>query len=117
MPAPPPDFEELPSALHFAHEIVRAYRLEGRETALLLIENSSLGDRSERALAWAFMTALHADLETGWQYSRIERELGEALTDAARRLLEADPEDYELALSTLAHGIGLSSSADLKADK
>ncbi len=106
-----PTYTDLPPELDLANRVARAYRLEGAAGARQELRNRSTRDGKGKAVAWALTRALGGE-EDAWKYSHTEKELGEALKDAAKHLLEADPDTYHDALSTLSNGAGLGQPPD-----
>jgi len=101
-----PEYGEMPSDWEFADGVARAYRTGGKSEAIRAVEK---GKDASKALAWAFLLALNAAEGKDWMFTRIEKDLGQALREIALELLNVPPAEYHSVLSRLLSAAGSSS--------
>ncbi len=102
-----PEYSSLPKDWEFADGVARSYRTGGKEEALKVADKHK---NVSKALAWAFLRAIDASAGKEWMFNEIERELGNAVKEQARGLLQAESTDYHKALSELMRAVGSSST-------
>lgn len=101
-----PHYESLGKHATFVDKIIRVYKSKGNEVALRLTSLSGTEDTHFRSIGLAFRIALG---ETGieWQYTRTEIDLAKHLAAAARTLLEAQGDEYDILLRQFLRNAGV----------
>ncbi len=101
-----PQYGKLPMVARFADRVARAYRTEGTDGALKVVEKERGSEKRIKPVAYAFLLALGKEASKKWQYDRTDIDFAQFLQDKAKDLLEAEPEDYHEALQALLSATG-----------
>lgn len=95
-----PQFSSLPPFATYLDRVARIYKTFGEQSALQEIRKRPENPKG-KSLAYAFLLTLGKGTDTKWQYSKEEIEYGEYLQSYARKLLDAEPENYIKTLQEL----------------
>ncbi len=100
-----PRYENLPPLANLADTIARGYKTLGKKEAVKII--SSVGNNTkEKSVAYAFLFAMDQGQDMSWKYSPVEKELGEHLQGYAKKLLNAQSQNYHDVLQDLVFATG-----------
>ena len=102
-----PSYDSLSPLAGFADTITRAYKTFGEKKALTEIKNHPDTPKG-KSIAYAFLLAFGKGAEVKWKYSKEEIDYGEFLKNHARKLLDANPEQYSIVLQELLTACGSS---------
>jgi hypothetical protein len=100
-----PRFEGPSPVAHFADEVGRVYKSKGPQEAERHIERFRTGDSKTSLIAAALLFALNQEGKR-WQFSKEEAEFANYIKPAAKRFLEASPDEYAAALQALISSTG-----------
>lgn len=98
-----PEIEEKEIA-NFIDNIARTYKLYGKEGLLKEIKGRKMNVK-ERAISYAFIFSLGIKSEE-WKYSKMEKDFGIHLSSYAKRLINAEGEDYKKILEEFVREVG-----------
>ena len=101
-----PEYGRLPMVARFSDKVARAYRTEGTDGALKVVEKERGSEKRIKPVAYAFLLTLGKEASKKWQYDKTEIDFAQFLRDKAKDLLEAEPEDYHDALQGLLSATG-----------
>jgi hypothetical protein len=104
-----PTYAQLGTEAAFVDSAGRAYRTQGGPGAERTVLSSLPREGKERGIAWGILHALGRSEPHRWQFSDTERQFGEALSEKARRFLDAPPDGYHAALGELLGAAGVAS--------
>lgn len=96
-----PSYRDLVPEAALADRLARLMRTSGAPEVERSIARESPPEGKVRGLAWAFLLALGKEGQQAWRFSDTEKEFGEALAPAARKLLHAPAKGYHEALNAL----------------
>jgi len=100
-----PRYENLPPLAGLADAIARAYKTLGKKEAIKII--SSAGNKiKDKSVAYSFLLAMDQGQDLSWKYSPVEKELGQHLQVYAKKLLNAQSQNYHDALQELIFATG-----------
>lgn len=100
-----PHYENLPPLARLADTIARGYKTRGKKEVVKII--SSAGNNTkEKSVAYAFLLAMDQGQDMSWKYSPIEKELGQHIQGHAKKLLNAQAQNYHDALQDLVFATG-----------
>ncbi len=102
-----PDYDRLGEAAEFCDAVARTYLVNGVKEAVKTVDSWPSKNEHIKAIAYAFLIAMHAEKGKEWQYTQTERELGNALGDISRRLLVSKGDEYHRALVELLKYAGI----------
>ncbi len=88
----------------FADMLARIYKTEGKEGIIQKLRAEKM-DVKEKSVAYAFLFALGVRGEE-WKYSKMEKDFGKHLAGYAKKLMEAEREEYKNALEDLVKEAG-----------
>lgn len=89
-----PDFKKLPPKAKFAHEVVKRFKTEGKNSALQYINDTEMNNTKMKSVAFGFLEALGEGDSRRWKYDDSEVESGEFMAETVEDLIDADGEDY-----------------------
>ncbi|MCI4366637.1 MAG: hypothetical protein L3K08_02675, partial [Thermoplasmata archaeon] len=104
-----PTYAQLGTEAAFVDSAGRAYRTQGGPGAERTVLSTLPREGKERGIAWGILHALGRSEAHRWQFSDTERQFGEALSEKARRFLDAPPDGYHAALGELLGAAGVAS--------
>ena|GEM_PF-6182263 len=109
----PPEFPgvKAPHA-RLAHEIVLAYRTEGKSGALRRIFGVHGEDIKTSALLCGFLFALGEEKNV-WRFDNESQRMGKVLSSRIRRLLDAEKDEYFSILAYVLRDLALDDEADM----
>ncbi|MDE1837809.1 MAG: hypothetical protein KGJ23_14495 [Euryarchaeota archaeon] len=96
-----PTYRALVPEAELADRLARLLRTAGAAEVERRISRESPPEGKVRGMAWAFLLALGKETSQAWRFSDTEKEFGQALAPAARRLLDAPASGYHEALNAL----------------
>ncbi|MCG7845017.1 MAG: hypothetical protein MIO90_06265 [Methanomassiliicoccales archaeon] len=105
-----PDLTQLGPLGQLADSLARAYKVDGAQAMLRLIERSDKEHRS-RAICFAFLEAVGEGPSRKWQFSNEEREYGAHLSSMAKAMVASCGEEYHQALLGLLRDSGSGETA------
>ncbi|MBC7081637.1 MAG: hypothetical protein H5T44_05290 [Thermoplasmatales archaeon] len=95
---------EAKEIANFIDNIARAYKLYGKEGLLREIKARKMNVK-EKAISYAFIFSLDIKSEE-WKYSRMEKDFGIHLSSYAKRLIDAEGENYKKILEEFVREVG-----------
>ncbi len=105
-----PVYRDLPEIPAFADTAAREYRIGGKRRMEAFLYSQKKPGTKIKSLQMAFMMAVGEHEGKEWHYSRNEMDFAEFLMPVARRLLEAEGEEYHRTLEELMASAGVDSN-------
>jgi len=101
-----PAYKRLGEIGTMADSFARIYKTEGKEALLRAMEKERSRGHRQRAIKYAFISAVSEADVKGWQFTAEEKDFGSYLAQFAKRLMEAEGEEYDEALKLLLEASG-----------
>ncbi|MFQ5884440.1 MAG: hypothetical protein ACE5IO_05000 [Thermoplasmata archaeon] len=101
-----PKYKRLPPIAAFADRVSRAFKTEGKASAIREVEKESSQDTKIRSVKYAFMQALGSAEGKDWQFTKEQLDFGRFLKDHAQKLMESEGDDYHDSLQDLLRASG-----------
>lgn len=106
-----PQYRSLPEIAHYADDLARLYRIEGKEKLFSALR--SLPDHpKKRAIAYGMLLVINKHADVKWKFSKIDIESGEFLKPYLLKLLQGKPSLYHEILQQLISASGFLQSLD-----
>jgi len=103
-----PEYSARGPIATIADDLARAYKVEGKQAMVRLLEKNRPKEHRGKAVAYGFLKAVgEADSRT-WQFTREEMDYGVYLADFAKALIDSEGDGYHEALSNLLTASGAS---------
>lgn len=101
-----PKYKRLPPLAAFADRVSRAYKTEGKASAIREVEKEASPDTKIRSVKYAFLHALGSAEGKDWQFTKEQLDFGRFLKDYAQKLMESEGDEYHESLQSLLRASG-----------
>lgn len=101
-----PEYGRLPLVARFSDRVARAYKTEGADGAVKVLERERGTDPKLKSVAYAFLLVMGRETNREWQYERTEKDFAQFLRPAVEKLFKAPAEGYHEALQALLSATG-----------
>jgi hypothetical protein len=95
-----PSYRSLGEIGRLSDALARAYKTEGRDGLLRIVEKSKGKDHRSKSICYAFLKAI-GESSKSWQFNKQEADFGEYLSQFAGIMLRATGLEYDEALKNL----------------
>jgi hypothetical protein len=103
-----PEYSTRGPVAAFADDLARAYKVEGKQAMVRLLEKTRPKEHRGKAVAFGFHKAVGEADSRAWQFTREEMDYGVYLADFARTLIDSEGDAYHDALTNLLTASGTS---------
>lgn len=101
-----PTYKRLPPIAAFADRVSRAFKTDGKASAIREVEKEASQDTKIRSVKYAFLQALGAAEGKDWQFTKEQLDFGRFLKDYAVKLMESEGDGYHDSLQDLLRASG-----------
>lgn len=98
----------------FCDDVARTYKTEGKTAAMRTLEKSKGANHNMRSLTYALLAAVGEGQSKAWQFTREEMDFGTYLVPFAKKLLDAEGNEYANALNLLLEASGAMEKVNLQ---
>lgn len=101
-----PEYSGLPPLAAFADRVSRAYKTDGKESAIKEATKETSKDTKIRSVKYAFLLALDSATGREWQFTKEQLDFGRFLRRYAEKLMKSEGEEYHSSLEQLLRASG-----------
>lgn len=109
-----PEYNRLGEIGSMADFFARIFKTEGKESLLRAMERERSRGHRQRAIKYAFISAIGEADVRGWQFTAEEKDFGTYLAQFAKKLMEAEGDEYDEALRLLLDASGAMEEVEKK---